>query len=83
MFTRSVELPRGIDVSRIDAEVCDGVLKLHIPKSAEAMQRRQIPIRARESRREQSREQPRVMGPGSAGGGEQRAQQQRYQANAR
>jgi HSP20 family protein len=84
-FTRSIELPRGIDVSKIDADYRDGVLELHIPKTEQAMARRQIPIRGQMGRelgqsqqsRETSREQPRVMSPANA------TQDQRSQVNSR
>jgi HSP20 family protein len=93
-FVRSVELPRGIDGSRIDAEYRDGVLQLHIPKSEQAMGR-QIPIKSREYGREQSREQqgreqggeqsrdqPRVMSPQNGGENAQR-REGRTQNNVR
>lgn len=43
-FTRSIELPRGVDASKIEAEYDDGVLQLHIPKTEQAMTSRKIPI---------------------------------------
>lgn len=49
-FTRSVELPRGADVSKIDADFRNGVLEIHIPKS-ESARTRQIAIRGREEPR--------------------------------
>jgi HSP20 family protein len=77
-FTRSIELPRGIDASKIEAEFDNGVLQLHVPKTEQAMLRK-IPVKvkigqAREGRelgqgvgqsREASSEQPRVVSPGS------------------
>lgn len=33
-FTRSFSLPPGTDMSRVTAEFKDGVLKIHVPKSA-------------------------------------------------
>jgi HSP20 family protein len=88
-FSRSVELPRGVDASKIEADYRDGVLELRIPKTEQAMAR-QIPVRSREQGRElgqggeqgreQTREQPRVMGPGNEGGGQRDA---RTQANSR
>lgn len=59
-FMRSIELPRGVEVGKIDADYRDGVLQLHIPKNEKAMAARQIPIRSREA--------------GQLGGGGQRAQ---------
>ncbi|MBN2194327.1 MAG: Hsp20/alpha crystallin family protein [Polyangiaceae bacterium] len=44
-FRRSFVLPQGIDRERIDAELKDGVLRLHLPKS-DALRPRQIPVRA-------------------------------------
>lgn len=38
-FERAVELPRGIDQTKIKASTRDGVLSIHLPKSPEAMQR--------------------------------------------
>jgi HSP20 family protein len=43
-FTRAIELPRGVDPSRIEADVDDGVLEVRIPKG-EPTRERQIPIR--------------------------------------
>lgn len=39
-FTRSFSLPEGCDVERVEAELKDGVLRLMIPKKAEAKPRR-------------------------------------------
>lgn len=50
-FSRSVELPRGVDASSVDAEYHDGVLMIHIPKSERAMGR-QIPVVTREGGRD-------------------------------
>jgi HSP20 family molecular chaperone IbpA len=44
-FERRFAIPNGIDASKISAELKDGVLKLHLPKS-EAVKPRQIPVRA-------------------------------------
>jgi len=90
-FTRSIELPRNVDTSKIDADYRDGVLQMHIPKTEQAMARK-IPVRSREQGKEaslqqgqqqgqQNREQPRVMSPGNAGSNERR--DTRTQANAR
>jgi HSP20 family protein len=38
-FERAVELPKGIDHSKISATAKDGMLSIHLPKSPEAMQR--------------------------------------------
>jgi HSP20 family protein len=43
-FTRSFQLPTGVDERRIDAEFQDGLLNVHIPKAALA-QPRKIEIR--------------------------------------
>jgi len=46
-FERAVELPCGIDQSKIKASARDGALSIQLPKSPEAMQReRKIEIRA-------------------------------------
>jgi len=44
-FSRHFAVPGGIDESKISAELKDGVLWLHLPKS-EALKPRQIPVRA-------------------------------------
>jgi HSP20 family protein len=44
-FERRFAVPNGIDASKINAELKDGVLKLHLPKS-EAVKPRQIPVQA-------------------------------------
>ncbi len=41
-FTRSIELPRGVDASRIEAFFRDGVLEIRVPKNDE---RRGRPVR--------------------------------------
>ena len=47
-FERAIKLPNGIDHEKISAEAKDGLLTVHIPKSAEAIQKeRKIPISAR------------------------------------
>lgn len=42
-FRRSFVMPQGIDAHMIAAEIKDGVLRVHLPKSA-ALKPRQIPI---------------------------------------
>lgn len=42
-FRRSFVVPQGIDAQKIAAEMKDGVLRVHLPKSA-ALKPRQIPI---------------------------------------
>jgi len=44
-FRRAFLLPQGIDREKIDAELRNGVLRLHLPK-ADALRPRQIPVRA-------------------------------------
>ncbi len=44
-YRRAFVVPPGIDASRISAELSNGVLRVHLPKS-EAIKPRQIPIRA-------------------------------------
>ncbi len=44
IFVRNFSVPQTIDVERVAAELRDGVLKLHLPKSEEAKPR-QIEIR--------------------------------------
>ncbi len=43
-YVRSFSVPQSIDVERVEAELKDGVLKLHLPKS-EAAKPRQIEIK--------------------------------------
>tara|TARA_R110001599_G_C12274642_1_gene661982 strand:+ start:1650 stop:2087 length:438 start_codon:yes stop_codon:yes gene_type:complete len=44
-FERTIKLPNGIDHEKISADAKDGLLTIHIPKSAEARQKeRKIPI---------------------------------------
>ena len=43
-YTRSFSVPQTIDVGRVEAELVDGVLRLHLPKS-EAAKPRQIEIK--------------------------------------
>jgi len=46
-FERAIKLPNGIDHEKISADVKDGLLTVHIPKSAEALKKeRKIPINA-------------------------------------
>jgi HSP20 family protein len=70
-FTRSIELPRGAETQKIEADFRNGVLEIHVPKG-EAARARQIPVRAqgREGREREmggSREEPRVLEPGDGG----------------
>ena len=44
-YKRNFSVPQTIDVSKVDAELKDGVLRLHLPKS-EAAKPRQIEIKA-------------------------------------
>ncbi len=45
MFERAIKLPTGIDHQKISAEAKDGLLTVHLPKSAEALEKeRKIPI---------------------------------------
>jgi HSP20 family protein len=44
-FRRRFAVPGGIDADKISAELRDGVLHLHLPKS-EALKPRQIPVQA-------------------------------------
>jgi len=44
-YVRSFSVPQTIDVEKVEAELKDGVLKLHLPKSA-AAKPRQIEINA-------------------------------------
>lgn len=44
-FRRTFSVPQSIDVGRVHAELKDGVLRLHLPKS-EAARPRQIEIKA-------------------------------------
>ena len=44
-YVRSFSVPQTIDIERVEAELKDGVLKLHLPKSEEAKPR-QIEINA-------------------------------------
>lgn len=47
-FERAIKLPNGIDHEHISADAKDGLLTVHIPKSAEAIQKeRKIPINAK------------------------------------
>lgn len=46
-FERAIKLPNGINHEKINAKTKDGLLTIHIPKSAEALQKeRKIPINA-------------------------------------
>lgn len=44
-YVRSFSVPQTIDIEKVNAELKDGVLRLHLPKS-EAAKPRQIEIRA-------------------------------------
>jgi len=44
-FTRTFSVPQSIDIAKVTAELTDGVLKLHLPKSEEAKPR-QIEIKS-------------------------------------
>lgn len=44
-FHRHFALPKGIDASKISAEVAEGILRLHLPKS-EVAKPREIPVHA-------------------------------------
>ena len=43
-YRRVFSVPQGIDLAKVDAELTDGVLRLHLPKS-EAVKPRKIEIR--------------------------------------
>jgi len=58
-FSRSFQLPNGVDDRRIDAEFTDGVLAVHVPKAA-LVQPRRIEIR-------NSGSQAAIQGTGDAG----------------
>lgn len=46
-FERAIKLPNGINHEKIRADLKDGLLTVHIPKSAEAIQKeRKIPVSA-------------------------------------
>lgn len=80
-FTRSIQLPRGADTSKIEADFRNGVLEVHVPTKVEAARSRHVPIRGREREREmgegrEGREEPRVLEPGDGG------RKERPQANA-
>jgi HSP20 family protein len=64
-FCRTVELPRGVDASKIESDFRNGVLELRVPKG-EARGTRRLQIgRNREGGRS---EEPRVIAPGSQQG---------------
>ena len=44
-YRRTFTLPQGVDREKVAAELCDGVLRLHLPK-AEALRPRRIEVRA-------------------------------------
>lgn len=66
-FTRSVQLPRAADASKIEADFRDGVLEVHIPKPA-AAQARAIPIRSHGAPEIGAKEEPRARSSGDGGG---------------
>jgi len=70
-FSRSVELPRGADTSKVEAEFRNGVLEVRVPKG-ESARARQIPIGRRE-RELGTKEEPRVLEGGNGGRKEQNA----------
>ena len=39
-YTRTFSVPQSIDIAKVNAELTDGVLKLHLPKSEAAKPRR-------------------------------------------
>jgi HSP20 family protein len=46
-FERAIQLPAGVDESKITAKAHDGLLSIHLPKSKESIEReRKIPISA-------------------------------------
>ncbi|MBX3190545.1 MAG: Hsp20/alpha crystallin family protein [Labilithrix sp.] len=49
-FLRSVDLPRSVDTSRIDADLRAGVLEIRAPKLPGAAAGREIPLTSREQR---------------------------------
>jgi HSP20 family protein len=49
-FSRAVTLPPGVDQNRIEADFHNGVLEVHVPKTAGAMATRRIPIAREEGR---------------------------------
>ena len=69
-FTRSFQLPNGVDERRIEADFCDGLLLIHVPKAALA-QPRKIEIR-------NSGNQPAIQGTAPSG---TRVKQSRDQAS--
>lgn len=75
-FTRSFQLPNGVDDRRIEAEFVDGLLVVHVPKAALAQPRR-IEIR-------NSGSQPAIQGaPTSTGSSERSRTSGEKQADAR
>lgn len=44
-FSRRFEMPSGVDAAKVNAELKDGVLRLHMPK-AEGLRPRQIAVKA-------------------------------------
>ncbi len=43
-FTREIRLPAGLDTGMVEAELCDGILTVHLPK-AEAAKPRKIEVK--------------------------------------
>lgn len=67
-FTRSFQLPKGLDESKIEADYKDGILSVHIPKTA-LPQPRKIQIGSSKN----GTEQQRVQGAGTRGASAQNA----------
>ncbi|MDI1446141.1 Hsp20/alpha crystallin family protein [Polyangium sp. 6x1] len=71
-FTRSFTLPEGIDPDRIDANLSNGVLEVHIPKS-KAEEPKRINVKRGEGRAEeqgaQSSVRPQTTASGASGTG--------------
>lgn len=68
-FTRSFQLPQGLDDSKIEASYNDGVLSIQIPKTALA-QPRKIQIGRRSQNQMSSGTAQKQMGSGNANSGE-------------
>jgi len=62
-FTRVVQLPSGVDASKVDATFQNGVLELHVPKTAQA-RARAIPIAS--SKAEPKKTEEEVIAAGKA-----------------
>jgi|GEM_PF-126802 len=44
-FERAMPMPAGVDASKLDASFQNGVLEIHVPKTAEAKRGRRVPIK--------------------------------------